>query len=104
MKSNCKAVKNMIREHILEYYSPEELKNQVEYLQEGCRRLYPTNYDAVYHMVEGGSFMVYNHEIIDFLDSLGINSNNKKYDPYDSFKLYCHLIARDADLIIKKAS
>ena len=98
MKSNCKYVKNLIRIHIGDYYSDTELKDQVDAIK--CNT-YPTDYHAVYHMVESGCFLIYNHDIIAFLDSLGINPNNKKYDEYDSFKLYCHLIARDAQLILR---
>ena len=100
IRTNCKIIKNAIREHIKEYYSATELKEQVNAIK--CRT-YPTNYHAIYHMVEGGCFLTYNHQIINFLNSLGINPENKQYDEYESFKLYCHLIARDAELIIKNA-
>lgn len=99
IRTNCKAVKEAIRAHILEYYSPEELKNQVNALSyiRGC------NYHKVFHMVESGCFLIYSYQISEFLNSLGINPDNKEYDPADSFKLYCHLIARDSELIIKHA-
>ena len=100
MRSNCKQVKDAIRAHILEYYTAEELFEQVEYIKKYAIA-YPTNYRAVIHMVEGGLFMVYNEDIAAFLNELGINPTNKEYDPLDSFKLYCHLIARDSELILK---
>lgn len=101
MKSSCKQVKDAIRAHILEYFTADELSEQVKGIK--CN-VYPTNYHAVYHMVEGGCFLIYNADIAAFLNGLGINPNNKEYDPYDSFKLYCHLIARDAQLILKHAN
>lgn len=101
MRTNCKEVKNKIREHILEYYTAKELAEQVEGIK--CR-YYPTEYHAVKHMAEGGCFMIYYAEVQDFLNMLGINPDNKKYDDVESWELYCHLIARDAQLIIKKAN
>lgn len=100
MKSNCKQIKDAIREHISEYYSPAELLAQVDTIK--CSR-YPTDYHAIYHMVEGGCFLIYNQDIADFINSLGINPTDKTYDPWDSFKLYCHMIARDAQLILDHA-
>ena len=98
MRTNCKQIKDAIRAHILEYYSAEELAAQVNGIK--CH-VYPTNYHAIYHMVEGGCFLIYNNDIAAFLNGLGINPTNKEYDPIDSFKLYCHLIARDSELILK---
>ena len=103
MKSNCKEVKNAIRAHILNYYTAKELASEVNGLMRNCSRLYPTVYHAVRHMVEGGCFLIYNHDIATFLDSLGINPNGKEYDTSESFDLYCHLVARDAGLIVKHA-
>lgn len=98
MKSNCKQIKEAIRKHILEYYSPEELKNQVNAIK--CS-IYPTDYSAVYHMVTGGCFLIYHNDVKIFLNNLGINPNNKEYNSVKSWELYCHLIARDAQLILK---
>ena len=103
MKSNCKEVKNAIRAHILDFYTSTELVSEVEGLMRNCSRLYPTVYHAVRHMVEGGCFLVYNNDIINFLNGLGINPNGKEYDCAQSFELYCHLLARDAGLIVKHA-
>lgn len=103
MKTNCKAVKDAIRSHIQEYYTPEELKNQADSIRRNDARFYPTYYHAVKHMAEGGCFLVYYGDVIDFLNSLGINPENKQYPEEKSWELYCHLIARDAELLIKNA-
>ena len=104
-KSNCKEVKTAIREHILQFYSPVDLFEQVEYLKKyGDNRMPKTNYHAVKYMVEGGCFLIYNHNIVDFLNGLGINPTGKQYDSQKSFDLYCHLLARDAELILKHAN
>ena len=103
MKTNCKAVKDAIREHIKDFYSPVELAEQVNYLVKTNRRECPTNYHAVKYMVQGGCFLCYYHQVKDFLNSLGINPQNKEYSNEKSWELYCHLIARDAELLIKNA-
>lgn len=103
MKTNCKAVKDAIRSHIQEYYTPEDLKKTVEGIRLNNNKYYPTNYHAVKYMAEGGCFLVYYGEVIDFLNSLGINPENKQYSEEKSWELYCHLIARDAELLIKNA-
>ena len=101
MRSNTQEVKAKIRKHIGEFYTPSELREQINGIM--CP-VYPTVYHAVYHMAEGGCFLIYNNDITAFIDSLGINPKGKEYDPYDSFKLYCRLIARDAQLIYKHAN
>lgn len=101
MKTNCKEVKAKVREHILDYYTVEELVEQVKALK--CYVL-PTNYHAVKHMAEGGCFLIYHYQVKEFLDGLGINPTNKEYDTAKSWELYCHLIARDAQLIIEHAN
>ena len=103
MKTNCKAVKDAIREHIKEFYNPVELAEQVKYLVKTNKRECPTYYHAVKYMVQGGCFLCYHHQVQSFLNSLGINPQNKEYDTAKSWELYCHLIARDAELLIKNA-
>lgn len=99
--TNRKEVKEAVRNHIFEYFTPEELLSQVNAIK--CHQ-YPTNYHCVKYMVEGGSFLIYNNEVVSFLNSLGINPDNKEYDTVKSWKLYCHLIARDAQLILSKVA
>ena len=104
MKTNCKAVKELIREHIKDFYDPADLAEQVAYLTHTNRRECPTNYHAVRYMVQGGCFLCYYNQVNAFLDSLGINPNGNKYSDEKSWELYCHLLARDAELLIKYAN
>lgn len=99
--TNTKEVKKQIRAHIQEFMTPLELKANAEALID---RQNPTLYHAVRHMAEGGSFLCYYDEVKDFLNSLGINPDNKKYSDEKSWELYCHLIARDSELLIKHAN
>lgn len=102
MRTNCKQVKAAIREHILEHYTPAELACEVSSIMRNTPRLYPTVYHAVRHMAESGCFLCYNGDIAAFLSSLDINPTGKVYEPDESFALYCHLLARDAELIVRK--
>ena len=102
MSTNCKRVKDAIRAHILEHYTPAELACEVKSIMRNAPRLYPTVYHAVRYMAESGCFLCYNGDIAAFLNSLDINPTGKVYEADQSFDLYCHLLARDAELIVKK--
>lgn len=98
MKTNCKEVINKIKNHIGEFYTPQELKNEVDGIK--CYQ-YPTDYHCIKHMAEGGSFLIYYNEVVEFLNNLGINPEGKEYPQEKSWELYCHLIARDGSKYIK---
>lgn len=97
MRTNCKQVSMMIQKHINEYYTVEELKEQVSVFT-----YLPTTYHAIIEMVQGGCFLIYYEEVKDFLNSLGINPSNKEYDDQKSWDLYKHLIAREGVKMIGK--
>ena len=90
MRTNNKIVSNKIQEHIKEYYTIEELKEQVKVFD-----YLPTTYHALVEMVQGGCFLVYCEDVKNFLNGLGINPTNKEYDDQKSWDLYKHLIARE---------
>ena len=99
MRTNTKIVSNKIQEHIKEYYTIEELKEQVKALQTPreykCFTHTASIYEALVEMVEGGCFLVYNSDVQEFLNSLGINPEGKEYDVQKSWDLYKHLIVRE---------
>lgn len=101
LNTNCKEVKNQIRAHIQEFMTPSELKANAEALID---KQNPTLYHAVKKMVQGGSFLCYYNDVKNFLNGLGINPENKEYSDEKSWELYCHLIARDSELLIKHAN
>lgn len=101
MKSNCKLVNDQIDEHILEEYTLEALKDQVKSM---LNFMTPTPYHVGKHMTEGGSFLVYTQDMTDYLNSLGINPDNREYPDDKVFALYCHLIARGVERLYRKAS
>lgn len=101
MKSNCKEVKEKIKNHIFEYYTKEELKESANALIYNDKSLY----NAGVEMVEGGNFLIYTEDMKSFLDTLHLNNNsNKTFNNIDIENMYKHLIAREIQNIITKGS
>jgi len=104
MKSTTKSVKQAINMHILEQFTPDvfggtlTLENLKYQLESFCHM--PTDYAKGVYMAEGGTFLIYYSEQRDFLNSLGINPDNKEYSDDKVFEQYCHLIGRQiAELV-----
>lgn len=103
-----KKIIGLVQEHILNNYTLEELKQEVEGVK---GRYIKTDYQALTKLVEGGSFLVYNDGIKDFLvDTLELSPVKKvkkdgtivEYDDMEMFNLYTHLIARDGEKLLSK--
>lgn len=105
MTTNSKVVKEMIQKHILEYQTIEELKENIKhYLQPrnyGTFTSTPTIYIAISDFVDDGFFLVYTSDVVEFLNSLGINPTNKEYDTQKTWNLYKHLIAREGARLLE---
>jgi len=96
MKSNTKIVMEQVKAHVLEYFTIEELKTQVKAIT------YMGNaYTIGAELVAGGSFLIYNEEINDFLNGLGINPEGKEYDDQKSFDQYKHMVARQVEKLVE---
>lgn len=74
----------------------ENLKDQLTALSH-----LPTAYAQGKYMAEGGTFLVYTQDMADFLNSLGINPDNKEYPDNKVFEQYCHLIGRQVAELVK---
>lgn len=98
MRTNCKEVQDKIKEHILEYYTVEELRDNADALKYGgvC-----TYYHAIKNMAQNGDFLIYYTEVSDFLNGLGINPTGKEYDNEKSWELYKHLVALNGKKLLK---
>lgn len=106
MKSTTKQVKQLINEHILEEFTPdnygggdsaiENLKDQLSVFD-----YMPTDYAKGVYMAQGGTFLVYTKDMEKFLNSLGINPDNKKYSDNKVFEQYCHLIGRQVAELVR---
>lgn len=97
MRTTNKEIVNKIREHILDFYNLDELRENIE----GLDYISDYEYHRAKYMVQGGSFLCYYSDIKDFLNSLGINPTNKEYDDTKSWELYKHLIAREVEKMLK---
>lgn len=105
MKTNDKRVIAKVQEHVLESFTPEDynvetseqaITEQINYMRIGN----DNNYQTALHLVQGGSFLIYHYQVKDFLNSLGINPDNKEYTDQQSWDLYCHLVAREIQKIV----
>jgi hypothetical protein len=52
-------------------------------------------------MAKGGSFLIYHGDVKNFLNSLGINPENKEYSDDKSWLLYCHLCGQAVERVCK---
>lgn len=107
MRTTNKLVIEKIRIHILESFAESAeysrdngnatatpiscLIDQINYMRYNNRSIYRTALDYV----EGGSLLIYYADVNDFLNELGINETGKAYTDEKSWRLYCHLIARE---------
>lgn len=98
MRTNTKIVKELIKKHILEYTTPEELKANIKSVNYNDN----TDHNNIIKLVEGGLFLIYNDDISEFLISLNINEKGKKFNENDSFNLYKHLIALNGRELLEK--
>ncbi len=97
LKTNTNVIRKKVQDHILECYeNVDELIRDLDDLKK-------VNHDSVYHaaahMVETGTFLYYLDDVKEFLNSLGINANNKEYSDEKSWKLYKHLIAINCKIL-----
>ena len=98
--------KTSIQKDILKRFSEdynespiEAFKNQVNAIKMAT---WKNDYEAIVYMVEGGTFLVYYDDITEYLNSLGINPENKEYSNEKSWELYKHLIAREGVKLLNK--
>ncbi len=93
-KTNSKEVILKIRKHILEF---QKLRGS---------KIEKLTYQEVKEQVQNGEYLIFNDDIIDFLNSLKINEEKKIYSIEKSLALYYHLVAREYlklfNLITKK--
>lgn len=91
-KSNRKEVSENIQAHILDYYdSPEDFVEQMDVFN-----YLPNNWKRGEEIAKGGSYLIYNGDMADFLDSLKINPKGKKFSEDKAFDMYTSLIGRES--------
>lgn len=99
MKSTTTEVKQAINAHILSHFTKEygwDTDDALANLKEQMKSFdhLPTAYAGGKYMAEGGTFLVFFDDQREFLNSLGINPDNKEYPDHKVFEQYCHLIGR----------
>ena len=100
MRSDCLEVRTKLKEHIMDTYPNfEDFKANAE---NACCAIYSSLYGEVYSMVESGCFLCYYHQVIEFIKTLNLNGTDKEYTAEQSWRLYCHLIAREGARILDK--
>jgi hypothetical protein len=106
MRTDNKQVIAKVQEHVLSYFTSDmgwnndnstaNLTEQINSMRIGNEN----NYMTGLHLVEGGTFLIYYQEQEDFLNSLGINPENKKYSNQQVWDLYKHLLAREIQKLV----
>ena len=95
--SNRKEVSDNIQAHILSYYdSPQDFIHQMDVMKQ------PTNWHNGQKIAEGGSYLIYNGDMADFLDKLKINPKGKKFSEDKAFNTYVSLIGRESARLYDK--
>ena len=96
--SNRKEVSENIQAHILDYYdSPDDFIRQMDVFDN-----LPTKWHAGKEIAKGGSYLVYNQDMSDFLDSLKINPKGKKFSDEKAFDMYTSLIGRESEKLYNR--
>lgn len=90
--SNRKEVSENIQAHILEYYDkPEDFLEQMDAMD-----YLPTKWRAGEELAKGGSYLIYNGDMSDFLNELKINPKGKTFSEDKAFNMYTSLIGRES--------
>ena len=97
--SNNKKTIEKIKDHILGFYTVEDLKKEVENLK-GWDGIY-TDSQALEKMIEGGCFLVYFQDVRKILKDWLENLYNDKIDDSKAWDFYKHKIAIVGAKLIK---
>lgn len=90
--SNRKEVSENIQAHILDYYdSPEDFIEQMDAMS-----YLPTKWKAGEELAKGGSYLIYNGDMSDFLNELKINPKGKTFSEDKAFDMYTSLVGRES--------
>ena len=96
--SNRKEVSDNIQAHILEHYD-----NPVDFMEQMDAMDYlPTKWRAGEELARGGSYLIYNGDMADFLNSLNINPKGKTFSPEKSFDMYSSLVGRESERLYNR--
>lgn len=90
--SNRKEVSENIQAHILDYYdSPQDFLDQMDAMD-----YLPTRWKQGEELAKGGSYLIYNGDMSDFLNELKINPKGKTFSEDKAFDMYTSLVGRES--------
>ena len=96
--SNRKEVSENIQAHILEHYdNPQDFIDQMDAMD-----YLPTKWRAGEELAKGGSYLIYNEDMQDFLNELKINPKGKKFSDDKAFSMYTSLIGRESEKLYNR--
>lgn len=104
MKTNTTEVRLKVQQHILEQTDGGIMMLYTNAKAVMGMRETPTLYHAIAYTVDSGNFLIYHFDVHQFLTGLGLNNADKNYTDSESWALYKHLIATNAEKMIKKAN
>ena len=98
--SNRKEVSDNIQAHILDYYTKDYTGEDISPAEAFVRQMdamgEPNKWRAGQKIAEGGSYLIYNGDMADFLDELKINPKGKTFSEDKAFDMYTSLIGRES--------
>ena len=99
--SNRKEVSENIQAHILDYYTPDYTGDDSVSASEAFMRqmeaMGESNmWNAGKRIAEGGSYLIYNGDMADFLNELKINPKGKTFSEDKAFDMYTSLVGRES--------
>lgn len=98
--SNRKEVSDNIQAHILDYYTSDFTGEDISPAEAFVRQMDAMGesnmWRAGQRIAEGGSYLIYNGDMADFLDELKINPKGKTFSEDKAFDMYTSLIGRES--------
>lgn len=98
--SNRKEVSENIQAHILDYYTEDFTGEDIPATEAFVRQMdamkEPNMWRAGQRIAEGGSYLIYNGDMADFLNELKINPKGKTFSEDKAFDMYTSLIGRES--------
>lgn len=98
--SNRKEVSENIQAHILDYYTEDYTGENISPSEAFVRQMDAMGESNMWRagqkIAEGGSYLIYNGDMADFLDELKINPKGKKFSEDKAFDMYTSLIGRES--------
>ena len=98
--SNRKEVSENIQAHILDYYTEDYTGENISPSEAFVRQMDAMGESNMWRAgqknAEGGSYLIYNGDMADFLDELKINPKGKTFSEDKAFDMYTSLIGRES--------